>query len=176
MARPLNKLLGSKRLLWTSECQTAFDQMKDALTTPPVLAYPDFQSAEPFRLYTDASNTGVGACLLQVQENVYRVIAYISTTFNVHELKYSVLDKELAAIRWATVMVFRPFIYEVPFTLYTDHKIKINRTMLELDEYDMEIRDATLEIVIRGLQLKFSNKYSSIWQFFFTALDADVNT
>ena len=151
IARPLNKLLGGKRLQWTSECQSAFDQLREALVSPPVLSYPDFRSGEPFQLYTDASNTGVGACLLQVQSGIHRVIAYISTTFNVHELKYSVLDKELAAIRWA-VKRLKPFLLGHRFIIYSDHKplsylqsrrhldSRLARMLEELGEYDFEIR------------------------------------
>ena len=151
VARPLNKLLGSKRLHWTPECQAAFDQLREALITPPILSYPDFKSGEPFLLYTDASNTGVGACLLQDQDGVPRVIAYVSTTFNIHELKYSVLDKELTAIRWA-VKRLKPFLWGHRVVICCDHKplsylqsrkhldTRLARMLEELGEYDFEIR------------------------------------
>ena len=46
---------------WSSSCQSAFDNLKDALTQAPILKYPDFTpSAKPFHLYTDASATGIG--------------------------------------------------------------------------------------------------------------------
>ncbi|MEL7520061.1 MAG: RNase H-like domain-containing protein, partial [Cyanobacteria bacterium J06553_1] len=147
----MNKLLGSKKLIWTSKCQEAFDQIREALISPPILSFPDFNSSEPFQLYTDASGTGVGACLFQVQGGIHRVIAYLSTTFNVHELKYSVLDKELAAIRWA-VKRLKPFLWGHRFIIHSDHKplsylqsrrhldSRLARMLEELGEYDFEIR------------------------------------
>ena len=51
---------------WSAECQTAFDFLKESLTTVPVLAYPD--PNKPYILYTDASDTCIGACLSQIDE------------------------------------------------------------------------------------------------------------
>lgn len=116
------------------------------------LAYPDYSPSAPLmELSTDASQYGAGACLTQRQGDCDRVIAYASTTFSKAESKYSNIEQELAAIRWA-VKVFRSFIYGVPFILYTDHRplvymsnmsqqnARITRTMNELTEYDFEIR------------------------------------
>ena len=51
---------------WTGECQQSFDRLKQLLSEPPVLAYPDF--ARPFTLHTDASGKGLGAVLEQEGE------------------------------------------------------------------------------------------------------------
>lgn len=67
VAAPLHQLLQgqanrpSARIQWTTDCQAAFDHLKQALLTAPILAYADFQL--PFRLYTDASLSGLGAVL-----------------------------------------------------------------------------------------------------------------
>ena len=74
---------------WSSQCQVAFNRLKDALTSPPVLAYPDFNL--PFTLYTDASSFDAGGVLSQVQSGKSRVICYISRSLNPAERSYGIL-------------------------------------------------------------------------------------
>ena len=52
---------------WTVSCQEAFERLKEALVTSPVLAYPQFRSEHPFIIETDASAKGLGAVLAQQQ-------------------------------------------------------------------------------------------------------------
>lgn len=56
---------GKRTVDWTPDCQVAFDALKTALVSAPVLAYADF--SKPFHLYTDASLGGLGAVLAQAQ-------------------------------------------------------------------------------------------------------------
>ena len=69
ISQPLYALLKGKRKLksknWTKQHQTAFDTMKNALVSAPVLAYPT-QDGQ-YILDTDASNFACGAVLSQVQ-------------------------------------------------------------------------------------------------------------
>ena len=62
---------------WTEECQTRFNNLKQALITAPVLTYPDYSKS--FILETDASLKGLGTVLSQRGEDgAVRVIAYES--------------------------------------------------------------------------------------------------
>ena len=65
LADPLYRVVGKKKFQWTDEQQQAFDNLKEALTSPPVLALPNTQDS--FILDCDASNEAIGAELLQVQ-------------------------------------------------------------------------------------------------------------
>ena len=83
MAKHLYKLISGKNtskkqksVKWDSECQDAFDKLKELCTTTPFLAYANF--GKPFKLHTDASVLGLGAVLYQVQDGAEKVISYAS--------------------------------------------------------------------------------------------------
>ncbi|GFQ77335.1 retrovirus-related Pol polyprotein from transposon opus [Trichonephila clavata] len=76
IARPLHKLTEAKqKFIWTDECN-AFNKLKDALTSAPILAYPE--AGKQFILDTDASHESIGAVLSQEIYGQERVIAYFS--------------------------------------------------------------------------------------------------
>ena len=68
MACPLYELTGPKASFhWDVPQCEAFEALKSALVSAPVLAYPN--SIDMFILDTDASDTAIGAELLQLQES-----------------------------------------------------------------------------------------------------------
>ena len=118
-ARPLTKLTGKNvKFYWTDECQDAFDSLKQALLTAPVLGYPD--PALHYILDTDASLSGVGAVLSQVQNGNERVISYYSRALSPSQQNYCVTRRELLAVVKA-VAHFRPYLYGKEFRIRTDH-------------------------------------------------------
>jgi hypothetical protein len=62
ICRPLHEALKKNNFTWDTAQQTAFNHLKKAMTTPPVLALPNFEL--PFILETDASASGLGAVLM----------------------------------------------------------------------------------------------------------------
>ncbi len=67
MAVPLYAMIGPKtRFFWGEEEQAAFEQLKKAMISPPVLSFPEPDCR--FILETDASDTAVGAQLNQIQD------------------------------------------------------------------------------------------------------------
>ena len=103
---------------WTPQCQEAFKLLKGEISRKPVSAYPDF--SKPFRLYTDASNVGLGAILAQKQDGKERIICCVSRTLNNAETNYSTTKKECLAVVWG-VHIFRPFLVATHFEILTDH-------------------------------------------------------
>ena len=99
------------KFVWASEHQKAFDALKLALTTAPVLGYPDFD--REFILETDASSRGLGAVLSQVDDlGKTHVIAYTSRTLRPSErsmCNYSSAKLELLALKWAVTEKFRDY-------------------------------------------------------------------
>lgn len=71
----LTKARGPVMVRWTETEETAFAQLKEALTTRPVLITPDFR--KPMTEQTDACDTGVGAVLAQEQGGEEHPIIYI---------------------------------------------------------------------------------------------------
>lgn len=84
IAKPLHHLTEkAQKFLWASDCQDAFDKLKRALTSSPILSYP--KKDGQYVLDTDASNMGIGAVLSQIQDGKEKVICYYSRLFNASE-------------------------------------------------------------------------------------------
>jgi hypothetical protein len=98
--------------------ENAFQTLKEALCTAPILAYP--QPGQRFIVDTDANNVGIGGVLSQVQDRQERVIAYYSKTLNKAERNYCVTCRELLAIV-KTLEHFHKYLYGQGFHLRTDH-------------------------------------------------------
>ena len=92
---PLNNLIRKTvdfKKNWTEEHTSLIEQLKEALTTAPVLALPNFD--EPFELVSDASIHGTGAVLLQNG----RPIAFTSSKFKAAEVNYTTTEQELLGV------------------------------------------------------------------------------
>lgn len=147
-AMPLNKLTRKdERFVWSEQCEQAFQKLKTALTTPPVLQYPNFNDNHEFILQTDASGVAVAAVLCNSD---LRPVAYASRPLNQAERNYPTIQKELVAIVWG-IKYFRPYLYGRKFTVKTDHRplvylfgmkdpsSRLLKFRLALEEYDFKI-------------------------------------
>ena len=85
---------------WGEKQDRALQILKEHLTTPPILAFPDI--SKDFRLVTDASMDGIGNILTQMDdEGVERVISYGSRTYHDSEKNYHMPNKECLAVVYA---------------------------------------------------------------------------
>ena len=120
ISSPLTDLTHKGRqFVWTDDCEEAFNSLKQALTSPPLLAYPDF--GNKFFLATDASQDAVGAVLSQMEDGKDRVVAYYSQKLTATQRKWSTYDRELWAIV-SSVRHFRHYLRGQEFTILTDHQ------------------------------------------------------
>ena len=111
----------------------------------PILAYPDF--TQPFHLYVDASQTGIGLTLGQVIEHV---IAYAGRDLNAAERNYSATEREALAVIDG-IKRFQAYLYGRKFYIHTDHSAlkwlmsiqdptgRIARWSLLIQQFDFEI-------------------------------------
>lgn len=121
MTRPLNNLTKDVPYVWTSEQQSAFDDLKKRFVSAPVLL--NFREYEPVYLETDASNVALGCVLSQKDSNGFmHPVAYFSRSFTPAEHNYDIHDKELLAIVTA-FKEWRPWLAgAVDITVFTDHR------------------------------------------------------
>ena len=119
-ARPLHRLTCKDTwFVWSAECQTAFQDLKEKLSTAPVLAYPNFDAE--FVLETDASIRGLGAVLSQAQEGgKLHPVGYASRALSPSEVRYGITDLKTLAVVWA-ISHFNHYLYGSCVVVYTDH-------------------------------------------------------
>ena len=119
-AKPLHQLTVKKLpFIWTADCQKSFDNLKQCLTTAPILAMPIW--SKPFIIDTDACDSGIGAVLSQIDENgMEHVVCYASRILTKAERNYCVTRKELLAVV-TFLQYFRQYLLGRSFTLRIDH-------------------------------------------------------
>ncbi|CAM8890097.1 unnamed protein product [Rhodiola kirilowii] len=150
-ALPLSTLLQKEvPFEFTNACKEAFDDLKKALTSTPIIQTPDW--GKPFEIMCDASDFAVGAVLGQKIDKKAGVIYYASRTLDSAQRNYSTTEKELLAVVFA-LEKFRSYLLGAKVIVYSDHaairylmkkkeaKPRLIRWILLLQEFDVEIRD-----------------------------------
>jgi hypothetical protein len=104
----------------TPETHEAFNKLKTAIASAPVLIHPDF--TKPFTLYTDASRLGLGAALYQIsaQDNKEHPILFISRSLKPAEKNYTATELECLALVWA-LRKLSHYVDGPKLTVVTDH-------------------------------------------------------
>ncbi|XP_021346951.1 uncharacterized protein LOC110446237 [Mizuhopecten yessoensis] len=115
----LTKKGGANKVVWGESQEIAFNTLKKMLTAGPVLKLADLE--QDFILRTDASDTGLGAVLLQEDNDKKLPVAYASKKLLPRERNYAIVEKECLAIVWG-IQKFEPYLYGREFILETDHQ------------------------------------------------------
>ena len=144
---PIRQLLiKNTEFNWTYEHNQAMDDIKECLTTAPVLGFYDVEDA--VTISCDASGTGLGACLLQKG----RPVAYASRSLTETERSYAQIEKEMLAIVYACDRFYQ-YIFGKQVICQTDHQplvtvfdrpfssnpIRLQRFLIRLQRYDIAV-------------------------------------
>ena len=115
IAAPLTDLLKKGNFGWNSKVDEAFEKLKCAMVTTPMLALSDF--TDVFIIETDESDYGIGAVLSQEE----RSIVYFSKALCPSKRAWSIYSKEMLAII-EVVKLWRPYSLGRRFHIWTDQK------------------------------------------------------
>ena len=155
IARPLNQLLRKdSKWQWTEECEAAFKKLKEKLTSPPILAFPDFSEDSRFLLYTDASHQSIGYVLGQ-RDKLERevVIGYAGRSLRPAERNWGISDLEGLALVEG-IRYFHTYLANRPFTVYTDHialrTLKENKTTGRLGRWAVFLQGYQYEVAYKS--------------------------
>jgi len=147
---PLNDLRKKGAKFHFGEEQlSSFGKLKQCLSAPPVLRFPDFQ--RKFLLQTDASSTHLGCVLLQEFEDGLHPIQYASRRLSAAESRYCTFEQEALSCIWA-MEKFKSYLSHQPFILQTDSAClrwlmehprnlgRVGRWLLRISRFDFEVR------------------------------------
>jgi hypothetical protein len=105
--------------LWTEKEENIITELKQYLSTQPILNHPNFDY--PFILRTDACIEGLGATLSQLINSKENVIQYLSRSVQPSERNWPIQHLEALAIIWACESI-RAYIIGSKVLIKTDHK------------------------------------------------------
>lgn len=151
---PLNSLVGKNEFVWSAIQEKSFSEIKSLISRAPTLSF--FDPGKQIIVSSDASSYGLGACLMQIDENTNerQLVAYASRSMTDTEKKYFQIEREALALVWAADK-FSDYINGIKIIFETDHKplvqllqtkpidtlsLRIQRFRMRLMRYTYEIK------------------------------------
>lgn len=133
---------------WTNHEQTALKNLKDKLVNAPVLAI--YDSTKPIIIQTDASQKGLGACMVQTGHP----ISYASRSLTETEVRYAQIEKELLAIVFG-VTKYHQYTYGRIVTIETDHKPLVSIFEKDIAQVSARLQRMLLKLLKYTLVVKY---------------------
>ena len=106
--------------VWGDAQEIAFRQVKDAISSPTILAY--YDPLKETVIQSDASSYGIGGVILQKHDDVLRPVAFASRTLTSAEARYAQIEQELLAAVWCCEKFDKYLMGLASFIIQTDHK------------------------------------------------------
>lgn len=140
-SKPLRELLKKEtHFTWEPHHKTAFENIKNCLINSPVLRF--FNPNKEIVVSVDASQNGLGACLMQDGQPIY----YASKALTSSQSHQAQITKELLAI-WFGLSKFHDYVFARHVTVETDHK-----PLLALMKKTLNAAPARLQRILLSLQ------------------------
>ena len=149
------------RFKWDENCENSYQQLKADLTKVSLLGYPDI--SKPFKIYTDASDSAIGAVLIQdcgPEESIIpgipneKPIYFYSHKLSKTQRRWSTIEREAFSIKMA-LEKFDPYVHGCPVTLFTDHKLctyLLSSPMQNRKTHQWALCISGYDVKYRGLQ------------------------
>ncbi|KAL2235761.1 UNVERIFIED_CONTAM: Retrovirus-related Pol polyprotein from transposon [Sesamum indicum] len=142
-----------KNFEWNEECEKALQELKEYLTTPPLLANP--KEGEELFLYLGVSEHAVSSVLVREEGGQQNPIYYVSKMLQGAELRYTEMEK-LALALVVTARKLRPYFQSHRVIVLTNYPLKhvmsrpeasgrLIKWTVELGQYDIEYRPRTAQ-------------------------------
>lgn len=156
LSAPIRDLLRKDRAwTWDTAQQSAFDSLKKAIASAPLLAL--YDPNKPTLVSADSSSYGLGAVMVQRQpDNTWRPVTFVSRALNDIEKRYSQLEKECLALTFAAERL-SDYLIGIRFVLQTDHKPLL--TLLSPQRALDDIPPRVQRMRIRLMRFDYSLEY-----------------
>ena len=146
---PLQAILKQEAVFtWDEMANASFQKIKDLIAKTATKPLRYYDRTKPVTVQVDASQRGIGTCLLQEG----KPIAYASKSLTDTETRYANIARELLAIVFACQQ-FNTYVLGRPFTVESDHKPlemihqkslasapRLQQMLLQLQPYDVTIK------------------------------------
>ena len=141
--KPLRELLHKNQWVWGEPQRTGFKEIKETLTTSPVVAL--FDQTRDTVGSADVSSDGLGTVFLPDGE--LKSTSYISRLLTPAEQRYAQSEKKALAFTWACKW-FNDFLLGMEFHIYTDHKLLVPLfNTKNLDELPIPVQQFRLRMM-----------------------------
>ena len=143
-----NLLKRREKFSWDEASEKAFAELKQYLTTPPVLAKPE--NGETLYLYIAVSSSAVSGVLVKDDRGDQKPIFYISKSLAEAETRYPTMEKAAFAVV-TSARKLRPYFQSHTVVVLTDQPLRtalhspnqsgrMAKWAIELSEYDIDYR------------------------------------
>ncbi|GKV11566.1 hypothetical protein SLEP1_g22814 [Rubroshorea leprosula] len=145
-----------KKFEWSQECQTAFDELKSYLSSPPLLT--KAIDGEILYVYLGISDEAISSVLVREEAKQQKPIYYISSVLHGAELRYPIAEKAALAVV-TSARKLRPYFQSHPIIVLTDQPLREHALKFNFDGTN---NMAEYEALLLGLQLALELKINAI--------------